>query len=126
MDEDIISGLLTMVALLIGLSGSIASAWAKRRGRKSVGPVADASEEPAVIGPEKRKFQPPVRQMKKRVPPSSAGKSARGVAAPSSKPSAAMSVERPEGNTLAEEFDLRRAVIYSEILRPKFKEEDNF
>lgn len=124
MDEDIISGLLTMGALLIGLSGSIASAWAKRRGRKGAGPVADASEEPVAavldgrddfrIKKSRRRASPPV------------GNSGRGGVAPSKAPVAVMPEERPAEESLAGEFDLRRAVIYSEILNPKFKEEDNF
>lgn len=121
MEENIISGLLTIVALLIGLSGSIASAWNKRRGRKGAGPVAAGSGRPAQEMQDDRRSVSRARTAKSRAvtPVGAAGK---GAAAP--EVSVTPEAERPAGERFAEEFDLRRAVIYSEILNPKFKEEN--
>lgn len=128
MDEDIVSGLLTIGLMIVGLLASGASAWAKRRARKSAGPVAEAPEEPAAAVLDGRDgFRVAKGKRRASLP---TGKPGRGAAAPSRAPAPVMPEEQPADEPadepLAGEFDLRRAVIYSEILKPKFREEDNF
>lgn len=124
MDEDIISSLLTIGLMVVGLLASGASAWAKRRARKSAGPVAEAPEEPAAAVLDGRDGFRVAKGKRRTSPPT--GKPGRGAAAPSRAPAPVMPKEQPADEPLAGEFDLRRAVIYSEILKPKFREEDNF